>query len=198
MLHDLKNLNCPQPNSHSLLTTEATLHSQNNSNMICHTVKKRHFPFWLIWTIWTKSNLAKLMDLFCLSSFNDYDSAVVRPSLRSSSQRLLLRRGLVACVCVSCFCRLFPLVTIKSVETVIKVLQHILMPRLGPHPSRAGTPDHITTLRWTKLGEENFVHCNKTMWSVMEASLCSRSGLGWGSLCQCLLVISSYVSDSWS
>ena len=74
MLHDLKNLNCPQPNSHSLLTTEATLHSQNNSNMICHTVKKRHFPFWLIWTIWTKSNLAKLMDLFCLSSFNTHDS----------------------------------------------------------------------------------------------------------------------------
>ena len=196
MLHDLKNLNCPQPNSHSLLTTEATLHSQNNSNMICHTVKKRHFPFWLIWTIWTKSNLAKLMDLFCLSSFNVHDSGSSNSSLLFSVPTSEERRGLW--LPVSGFCCLFPLVTIKSVETVIKVLQHILMPRLGPHPSRAGTPDHIATWRSTKLGEENFVHCNKTMWSVMEASLCSRSGLGWGSLCQCLLVISSYVSDSWS
>ena len=42
------------------------------------------------------------------------------------------------------FLPLVPLVTIKSVETVIKVLQHILMPRLGPHPSQPGTPDHIS------------------------------------------------------
>ena len=154
MLHDLKNLNCPQPqpNSHSLLTTEATLHSQNNSNMICHTVKKRHFPFWLIWTIWTKSNLAKLMDLFCLSSFNVHDSGSSNSSLLFSVPTSEERRGLW--LPVSGFCRLFPLVTIKSVETVIKVLQHILMPRLGPHPSRAGTPDHIATWRSTKLGEK--------------------------------------------
>lgn len=98
MLHDLKNLNCPQPNSHSLLTTEATLHSQNNSNMICHTVKKRHFPFWLIWTIWTKSNLAKLMDLFCLSSFNVHDSCSSKSSLFFSAPTSEERRGLVACV----------------------------------------------------------------------------------------------------
>ena len=44
------------------------------------------------------------------------------------------------------FLPVVPLVTIKSVETVIKALQHILMPRLGPHPSQPGTPDHITTL----------------------------------------------------
>ena len=83
------------------------------------------------------------MDLFCLSSFNVHDSGSSNSSLLFSVPTSEERRGLW--LPVSGFCRLFPLVTIKSVETVIKVLQHILMPRLGPHPSRAGTPDHITT-----------------------------------------------------
>ena len=76
------------------------------------------------------------------------------------------RAGLGQCR-VSGFYPLFPLVTIKSVETVIKVLQHILMPRLGPHPSGAARLITSHNTRRKKLWEENFVHCNKTMWSVM-------------------------------
>ena len=94
------------------------------------------------------------------------------PSVRSCSDLSIYfwgeeRAGLGQCR-VSGFYPLFPLVTIKSVETVIKVLQHILMPRLGPHPSgRARLITSSNTRRKKTLRKENFVHCNKTMWSVM-------------------------------
>ena len=99
---------------------------------------------------------------------------VIRPSVRSCSQYLLLRRGEswpgpgpVPCV------RFLPVVPPghdkiswncnKSVTTHSYAAS-------GASSIRGRTPDqwsHLTTLGGGKLREENFVHCNKTMWSVM-------------------------------
>ena len=108
------------------------------------------------------------MGLFCLSYFSDSDNCSSTSSLLFSVSASEEREEDWADAQSVGFLPLVPLVTIKSVETVIKVLQHILMPRLGPHPSaRARLITSHNTRRKKTLRKENFVHCNKTMWSVM-------------------------------
>ena len=79
--------------SYSLLTKQF-------QHDLSHTVKKRHFPFWLIWTIWTKPNLAKLMPPGRHKTkwidFSDWLSVpmiLLSPIVSSCSEYLLLRRG---------------------------------------------------------------------------------------------------------